>query len=196
MATSMNKKKATVKPSTVNKVENVSENNGTLAEEVKEEKTPVARKFEQTDLIPCRSITTGLLVMTGIRSGNSYAWLGMGETIDVEYRDVMALVTSKSGYLFKPRFIVDDDDFVNQNPSLKTFYDGMYTTRDLKSILYINNESEMINAINNMPKGIIPTLRNTAVTMISHGDIDSIHRIKTIASILDIDVDLLPKFND
>ena len=41
MATSMNKKKATVKPSTVNKVENVSEDNGTLAEEVKEEKTPV-----------------------------------------------------------------------------------------------------------------------------------------------------------
>ena len=108
----------------------------------------------------------------------------------------MALVTSKSGYLFKPRFIVDDNDFVNQNPSLKTFYDGMYTTRDLKSILYINDESEMINAINNMPKGIIPTLRNTAVTMISHGDIDSIHRIKAIASILDIDVDLLPKFND
>ena len=196
MATSMNRKKTVTKSSDVEQNKNTVEDNDSVMKNTKENTVVTPKKFEQTDLIPCRSITTGLLVMTGIRSGNAYTWLGMGETIDVEYRDVIALVTSRSGYIFTPRIIVDDDDFVNQNPSLKTFYDKMYTTRDLKSILYINDEDEMIKAINNMPKGVIPTLRNTAVTMFSNGEIDSIHRMKIIASILDIDVDLLPKIND
>ena len=199
MATSMNRKKTVktvTKSSDVEQNKNTVEDNDSVMKNTKENVVVTPKKFEQTDLIPCRSITTGLLVMTGIRSGNAYTWLGMGETIDVEYRDVIALVTSRSGYIFTPRIIVDDDDFVNQNPSLKTFYDKMYTTRDLKSILYINDEEEMIKAINNMPKGVIPTLRNTAVTMFSNGEIDSIHRMKIIASILDIDVDLLPKIND
>ena len=199
MATSMNRKKTVktvTKSSDVEQNKNTAEDNDSVMKNTKENVVVTPKKFEQTDLIPCRSITTGLLVMTGIRSGNAYTWLGMGETIDVEYRDVIALVTSRSGYIFTPRIIVDDDDFVNQNPSLKTFYDKMYTTRDLKSILYINDEEEMIKAINNMPKGVIPTLRNTAVTMFSNGEIDSIHRMKIIASILDIDVDLLPKIND
>lgn len=196
MATSMNRKKAAPKSSDVEQNKNTVEDNDSVVKNTKDDTVVTPKKFEQTDLIPCRSITTGLLVMTGIRSGNAYTWLGMGETIDVEYRDVIALVMSRSGYIFTPRIIVDDDDFVNQNPSLKTFYDKMYTTRDLKSILYINDEDEMIKAINNMPKGVIPTLRNTAVTMFSNGEIDSIHRMKIIASILDIDVDLLPKIND
>ena len=196
MATSMNRKKTATKSSDVEQNKNTVEDNDSVMKNTKENTVVTPKKFEQTDLIPCRSITTGLLVMTGIRSGNAYTWLGMGETIDVEYRDVIALVMSRSGYIFTPRIIVDDDDFVNQNPSLKTFYDKMYTTRDLKSILYINDEDEMIKAINNMPKGVIPTLRNTAVTMFSNGEIDSIHRMKIIASILDIDVDLLPKIND
>ena len=196
MATSMNKKKTVTKSSDVEQNKNTVEDNDSVMKNTKENAVVTPKKFEQTDLIPCRSITTGLLVMTGIRSGNAYTWFGMGETIDVEYRDVIALVTSRSGYIFTPRIIVDDDDFVNQNPSLKTFYDKMYTTRDLKSILYINDENEMIKAINNMPKGVIPTLRNTAVTMFSNGEIDSIHRMRIIASILDIDVDLLPKIND
>lgn len=196
MATSMNRKKVVPKSSDVEQNKNIVEDNDSVMKNTKENAVVAPKKFEQTDLIPCRSITTGLLVMTGIRSGNAYTWLGMGETINVEYRDVIALVTSRSGYIFTPRIIVDDDDFVNQNPSLKTFYDKMYTTRDLKSILYINDEEEMIKAINNMPKGVIPTLRNTAVTMFSNGEIDSIHRMKIIASILDIDVDLLPKIND
>lgn len=196
MATSMNRKKAAPKSSDVEQNKNTVEDNDSVMKNTKDDTVVTPKKFEQTDLIPCRSITTGLLVMTGIRSGNAYTWLGMGETIDVEYRDVIALVTSRSGYIFTPRIIVDDDDFVNQNQTLKTFYDKMYTTRDLKSILYINDEEEMIKAINNMPKGVIPTLRNTAVTMFSNGEIDSIHRMKIIASILDIDVDLLPKIND
>lgn len=196
MATSMNRKKTVTKSSDVEQNKNTVEDNDSVMKNTKDGTVVTPKKFEQTDLIPCRSITTGLLVMTGIRSGNAYTWLGMGETIDVEYRDVIALVMSRSGYIFTPRIIVDDDDFVNQNPSLKTFYDKMYTTRDLKSILYINDEDEMIKAINNMPKGVIPTLRNTAVTMFSNGEIDSIHRMKIIASILDIDVDLLPKIND
>lgn len=190
MATSMNKKKTTTAKTTVEKVNSVERDNKTVAENIKEEK-PKKREFEPTDLIPCRSITVGLLVMTGVRSGNPYSWFNNGDIIDVEYRDLKAMVMmSDNQYIYRPCFIVEDEDFLNENPKLKDFYDSMYTTTDLRSILKIPNISEMVNVIKSMPKGCLVNLRDLAVTMVMNHEIDSIKRVKTLEDVLDVDLSM------
>lgn len=189
MATSMNKKKVATSKTTVDKVESVETDNGTVAENKKVEE-PKAKKFEQTDLIPCRSITVGTLVMTGIRSGNFYRWMNNDDIIDVEYRDLQAAIMSGSRYIYDPCFIIEDNDFINQNSKLKDFYDNMYDVSDLRNILRIPNEQDMIHTIQDMPRGMIQNLRALASTMVMNHEIDSIRRVKALERVLDIDLSM------
>lgn len=188
MATSMNKKKVATSKSTVEKINTTETDNKTVAENIKEDVKPKAKKFESTDEISCRSITVGTLVMTGKRTRNSYIWLNDGDVINVEYQDLQALVMARSQYIYRPCFIIDDEDFVEQNPQLKKFYESMYTTRDLRTILYIEDDNEMVNAINSMPHGLMSNLRNLASTMVMNHEIDSIRRVKTLEKVLDMDL--------
>ena len=48
------------------------------------------KKFEDTDTIPCVSITAGRLGMIGIKSHINYSWEAQGEVVDVEYQDLEA----------------------------------------------------------------------------------------------------------
>lgn len=147
-----------------------------------EKKTSSAKLFKDTDLIPCISVTNGKLVAVGARSNNKYTWSGMGEVEQIEYRDLVAMVTAHSPLVFKPRFIIQDDKFLAKYDNISNFYGELYTPEDIRAVLSLP-ATQLEATIRKMPVGAQDALKGLAIRMIEQGELDSIQRIKVIDSI-------------
>ena len=100
----------------------------------------------------------------------------------VEYRDLVALVHSHSQLIYKPRFVIQNEDFLAKFDDILSFYGSLYTPDDIKSVLNLPAE-QMREAIKKMPIGSRDALKGIAITMIEQGSLDSIGRIKVIDEI-------------
>ena len=144
--------------------------------------TTKTRKFAKTSLIPCRSICTGVLYIEGPNSKNNYMWWDFNDVQDIQYQDLDALIKRHATCISKPYFIIEDDDFVAQNPDVKAVYDSMYTTKDLREILNLP-VSQMRKAIVELPVGAKEAIKNLAPTMIEDRKLDSIEKIRVLDEI-------------
>ena len=97
----------------------------------------------------------------------------------IEYRDLVAAVRSKDNIIFKPFIIVLDEDFINEQKTLKSFYENMYTPEDFEEFFKLR-PNQMVEALNNMPVGIRETIKSMAVGKIQDGVFDSVARIKAL----------------
>lgn len=164
------------KPETVESVE---------AEETVEEKAPMVtskktvKKFNPDDLILCQSMCVGQTFVKGFKSGTIYTFEALGAEEYIEYRDLVAAVRSKDNIIFKPFIIVLDEDFINEQKTLKTFYDNMYTPEDFEEFFKLR-PNQMVEALNNMPIGVRDTIKSMAVGRIQDGTFDSVTRIKAL----------------
>lgn len=164
-------------------------------EVVEEEVAPVEKKvakkvFHSDDMILCRSTTAGKVTMEGYISKNVYRWLDYGSECEVEYRDLQAAVRNHSTFIYAPRFIVEDEDFVNEFAELKKFYNEKFTVKELSDIIYMS-EDEMAKAIEILPKGAKEELINLASTYVANGTLDSIRKIKELERLLNVDFSLV-----
>lgn len=142
------------------------------------------KKFKSRDLIPCRSFTNGKYILKGEKTSIPYRWFAYGDIVEVEYQDLELEVHAKRPSVYKPRIIVLDNDFIEQNKALKEFYDNMYTTNDLSEILKLSPAS-MRKAIEELPDGAKETLKSIASTKINNGSLDSVKTIKLLDEIFD-----------
>ena len=143
---------------------------------------PAPRKYKDDDLIPCISITSGLLVMVGAKTGRTYRWVDAGDRMDMDYSDLYAEIRTRSNFVFKPRFVIDDDELVNQHPEIVRLYDKLYSKDDLTQILRLPAE-QMKKVIAQLPEAVKATLKSMAVTMIDNDTLDSVKTIKAIDEI-------------
>ena len=153
-------------------------------------KTP--RKFAPDDMISCRSLTFGELLLTGTKSKLLYSWSNYGDTTEVEYQDLQALKSTRSSYLFKPRFIIEDDELVEQwNKDLGDLYNTIIDmdAEDLFKLPVNQFKSKLKKA----PKGVQQAVKNIAGEKILNGSLDSLVKIKAIDEILGTDLLLYVK---
>lgn len=143
------------------------------------------KKFEATDGIPCRSIVSGGLYMSGIKSRIMYEWADNGDVTEVEYQDLVAAIRSNVSYITKPYFIIEDEDFLAQNPQLNKIYASMYSFKDLKDILIIPSPRDMKATILSLPDGAKESIKHIASQMISNNTLDSVQKIKILDEIFD-----------
>ena len=170
----------------------------TLAEELnkeeqleKEPETPKKKKkFEQTDLVLCRSVTTGGLYMEGSKTKQIYQWSDYGDESEIEYRDLVAEIRTKSPFIFTPRFIIEDEDFIAEFPQLSQFYAQYLSVKDLREILELP-VSQMARKISELPQGAKESIRTIASSMVASGAIDSVAKIKKLDEIFDTDMEFL-----
>ena len=157
-----------------------------IEEEVTVKETqPKAKKkkeFAPHDLITCRSITCGELFMVGAQSKLLYKWADMESEYDVEYQDLVYDVRSTNSFAKYPRFIVLDDDFVEQN-GLDKVYEKVFQQGDIKDILKNTPTDQLENVIMNLPKGAQDSVKIMAATLISAGQLDSVQKIKILDKI-------------
>ena len=148
------------------------------------------KKFEPSSEIDCRSIVQGQLFMDGVKTGRDYRWEDYGDTTGVEYRDLVSLVHSKSGYIFNPFFIIDNEDFIKEFPQLEKFYKENYSVRELSDILALPN-NEMVSTIQILPKSAVDTLKKIAVNQVTSGQIDSVRKIRALDEVFGTDLNLI-----
>lgn len=156
-----------------------------------EPSVPIVPKkiFHDNDYIMCKSIIAGGLNIT-CRSSNYYRFVEYGGECEIEYRDLVELIRIHSDHIFLPRIIIEDEDFLEQFPQVKKFYDSLYTTDDLRIILGLPND-KMEFEIQKLPHEMFETLRGLASSMISSGEIDSVNKIRCLSKIFDADFNLL-----
>ena len=139
------------------------------------------KKYDDEDRIPCVSITVGTLVMPGNKSKETYQWVEMGSVQEVEYRDLIAEVRLRSSYIYEPRFIIQDEDFLAQHDDIIQRYGELYTPADIEYVLSLP-APQMEEQIKKMPIGARNALRDLAVRKIDSGELDSVQRVKVIDS--------------
>lgn len=159
-----------------------------IIDEVKETEeikvSPTPRKYEKDETIPCKSITNGLLLITGDKSGILYRWADYGHIEDIEYQDLIYMIKAHKSGVFKPRFIIQDDEFIAQHPELEELYTSLYSMQDLADILALP-VGQMKAVIMELPKGAFEAIKGVAGSMISSGRYDSVRKIKVLDEIFD-----------
>ena len=167
------------------KSEVVVETADVVIEEPKQEvkvNEPVKRepkKYAPTDTIECRSITGGALILIGPKSHLQYEWSDYGDTAWVEYQDLQALQSRKSNFLIKPRFIIEDDELVEQwGAMLKPIYNKV-TDQTIEELfeLPLNKFKAQLNI---MPDGLKAAVKTKAVQMIKSEELYDIRKVREI----------------
>ena len=143
------------------------------------ESTKAAKKKEATDGVICKSITSGGLYMEGIKSHIAYDWYDIGAEAEVEYQDIVAAIRSRSPYVFKPRFVIEDEDVIAEFPALKEVYASMYSMKELTDIFDLTPNG-MVQTIETLPVGGQDAVKDLAAKMVADGRLDSVAKIKAL----------------
>lgn len=160
-----------------------------VEESVKPSAKKAYRKFAPDELITCRSVTYGELLLTAPKSKLLYTWSNYNDTTEVEFQDLQALKSTRSSYLYRPRIIIEDEELLEQWD--KDFGD-MY-----KNIVDIDVEdmfrlplNQFKSKLKKAPKGVQQAVKNIAGEKIMNGSLDSLAKIKAIDEILQTDLKL------
>lgn len=167
----------------------------TKADDTVTAKSTSKKKYEPTDGIECKSITSGELGMIGIKSNILYRWAGRDDVTEVEYQDLVAGIRSSSDSIMKPRFIILDNEFVQEFPALQKVYENLYSIKDLKDVLKLP-VSSMKKTIQSLPDGAKESIKSIAAGQIRSGQLDSVNKIKALDELFDVKFILMTNLVD
>lgn len=143
-----------------------------------------ARKYAPTDRIPCRSLTYGELLLTGPKTRLLHTWSNYGDVTEMEYQDLQALKSTRSSYLYKPRFIIEDEELVEQwAGDFKKMYDEI-VEMDVEDLFRLPI-GQLKAKLKKAPAGVQLAVKNMAGEKIMNGTLDSLAKIKAIDEVLD-----------
>lgn len=163
-----------------------------VVQTAKTEPKKAPRKYAPDELITCRSITYGELLLTGTKSKLLYSWANYGDTTEVEYQDLQALKSTRSSYLFKPRIVIEDEELAEQWG--KDFGDMYKNIVDVDvEDLFKLSVSQFKSKLKKAPKGVQQAVKNIAGEKILNGSLDSLAKIKAIDEVLGTDLKLYIK---
>ena len=147
------------------------------------------RKFAQDDLILCKSVTYGELLLPGKKSKLLYIWANHGDTTEVEFQDLQALRSTRSAYLMNPYFVIEDEELLEQWPDLKAIYNKAAEI-DIDS-LFTLPLNQFKKKLRDLPVGFRDSVKNIAGEKIRDGSLDSIAKIKAIDEALGTELKLM-----
>ena len=145
--------------------------------------TKKTKIYSPNDLITCRSITQGGLIMPG-KSGIVYEWSGYGDTTGVEYQDLYAWKSSRSKIIYEPYMIVEDEDILNDTrwKDVKKQYEDMYDAEDLGEVLSFS-PTQFKSVLKQAPTGLKKAIAVEVATRLENGSFDSIQKLKIVDEI-------------
>lgn len=156
----------------------------TQAPVIEPEAAPVVeREYEQYDLIPCRSLTSGTLYIdsTVTKSSNTYEWSDFGDVREIEYQDLIAMKQRHSAFIYRPTFMIEDKELLAQPRwrDVAALYKSLFPAVDIEKLLRAD-----ANTLRKTLKNLLPAIQMSvseyAADMIESGKLDSITKIKVI----------------
>ena len=137
------------------------------------------KKYAPSDLIECRSVTGGQLILIGPKTKFQYEWADYNDTALVEYQDLQSLQSRKSNFLVKPRFIIEDAELVEQwSALLKPIYDKILT-QDIEDFfnLPLNKFKAQLTVV---PEGLQDAIKTRVVQMIKNDELYDIRKVRAL----------------
>lgn len=160
-----------------------------IIEKQKKTSAKTIRKYASDDLIPCRSVTYGELLLSAPKSKLMYVWANYNDVTEVEFQDLQALKSIRSSYLFRPRIVIEDDELVEQwGKDFKDMYSKIVNV-DVEDMFNLPL-GKFKTALKNAPNGVQQAVKNIAGEKILDGSLDSLAKIKAIDEILGTDLKL------
>lgn len=158
-------------------------------------KRPVlGMQVEKDALIPCRSVTAGELIYIGPKTQLPYDWANSGDIQFLEYQDILAAVVSHSDFIFKPYFVIEDEDLLNDPrwAEVKRLYDDMYDYGDVGDILNMP-DATFKREFPRLPIGLKNAVKSEISRMLGEESFDSIQKVKVVDDTCGTDLALLIK---
>ena len=151
---------------------------------IAEETISKPKKFSDDDYIECVSITPGEYFYEGVRTKELYTWADCDDTRSVAYNDLMYAVRTKSAFVYAPRVIIHNDEFLAQHPDIQEVYGSLYSASDLRAMMNYSPD-KMKKAIESLPNGAKDAFKVIVMSEIQKGKFDSIAKIKVIDEVFD-----------
>lgn len=148
-----------------------------------------SKKYDAHDLILVRSITQGTLLLPGKKSGILYRWESYGDVSEVEYQDLYTLKASRSSYLYKPFFVIEDEELL-EDPiwkDLRKIYDESFDISDINTIINLPL-SDFEKTLERLPEGYKDAVKFEISKRIDNETFDSLHKVRVLDRICGTDL--------
>ena len=164
----------------------------TVVNEMPVEKKQVKVNYSGDTLIPCRSVTQGELLYRSKKTDNFYKWAAFGDITEMEYQDLVALKAQRSGYLYEPYFVIEDDNLLNdpQWSDIKDLYSTLVDAENLFDILNLPND-QFQKVFASLPSSLKRSVAIEVSTRLDAGTFDSLKKIKIIDEFAGTDLSCL-----
>ena len=163
-----------------------------VVEEVKVE--PVKKvnkpKHDPSELIACRSVVFGELILIGPKTHMRYSWSNEGDVREVEYQDLVSWRALHSKYLFSPFIIIEDEDICEEwKAELGTLYEEVQSV-NLKEIFNLPHR-QFVTQIKHLPQSMKSSVQNMAYSMIQDKTLYDLRKIEAMDEILGTELKLM-----
>lgn len=155
-----------------------------------EKKVKTSEKdYEPTDTISCRSVFEGTLYMGGKITKTLYTWAGYGDTQEIEFQDLRALLRANSRYLTAPFIVIDDEELMKlpRWKDLQKIYDDLFSIDSLDG-MFNSSPDNLRRTLELLPAGMHASVKAGAADRITRGMLDSLTKIKIIDEVLGTDL--------
>ena len=147
-------------------------------------------KHDPNELVPCRSVRFGELILIGPKTRMPYSWANEGDIREVEYQDLLSWRALHSRYLFEPMIIIEDEDICEEwNADLGALYDNLQQV-DLREMFKLPHR-QFVSQLKKLPNGMKSTVQNMAYAMIQDGTLYDLRTIKTIDEVLGTELKMM-----
>ena len=165
----------------------------TVAEEVVTK--PVTKKVNKpkhdpSELVSCRSVRFGELILIGPKTRMPYSWANEGDIREVEYQDLVSWRALHSRYLYDPMIIIEDEDIREEwKADLGVLYDSLQQV-DLKEMFKLPHR-QFVSQLKKLPEGMKSTVQNMAYAMIQDGTLYDLRTIRVIDEVLGTELKMM-----
>jgi hypothetical protein len=164
----------------------------TVVEEVvkEEPKKVVKPKHDPDELIACRSVTFGELLIIGPKTKLVYSWANEGDIREVEYQDLMSLKALRHRYLFDP-FIIIEDEVLREE--WKADLDPVYEKVEEVSLngIFDLPQRQFVAKLKQLPASVKFSVQNMAYSMIQDKTLYDLRKIEAIDQILGTELKMM-----
>jgi len=147
-------------------------------------------KHDPNELVPCRSVRFGELILIGPKTRMPYSWANEGDIREVEYQDLVSWRALHSRYLYDPMIIIEDEDIREEwKADLGALYDSLQQV-DLKEMFKLPHR-QFVSQLKKLPEGMKSTVQNMAYAMIQDGTLYDLRTIRVIDEVLGTELKMM-----
>lgn len=152
---------------------------------VEKEQVQVKKKYEKDDLILCKSLFEGEVILIGRRTKQDYHFTQLGEEVEVEYQDINAeIISGRSDYVYAPLLLIMDEELVASKPKLKALYEKLVPIEEIQEVIDAEDTDVLRQLVKKMPQGQIDLTKNLIASRIADGLLGNIRTVKSFDRIL------------